>query len=260
MNRRTKTLVGLHLVALPLLLFIASRQTWPQLMRPFCFGLALSQCGLLAVWAAFGQGWPRFRTAVAAVGVSCIAAATTFALDREPERAATNASLVALIMLTAGIVFLGLLGMRIRQGLTLFQRPPPLAISADWQFSLTHIFMAMAVIAGLLSFQKAFDGVDFREHGLRSVLFWAATVPSAVVLQWASLWATLGLRHTLIKVMILLPTGPLSGLVPPLQITGSFDGRVYTFWTAVFSCQVLISLSTLLVLRSRGLNCTESGA
>ena len=213
-NARMKSLIGLHLLALPLAMFVLSRQTSPQPARPLCFGLAF--------WGVLGKRRPWFRLVGATLGVVSVGALTAFGLDESPQRIVTNASL---ILLTAGIVFPSLLAMRLRRGLALCQQPSVLATVADLQFSLVHLFMAMTVVACMFATQRAFNGVDFLEHNrLRSALFVAAIVPCVVAVEWATFWAALGLRHALARVAVLIFSGFLVGMLPPLQIMGGCSG------------------------------------
>jgi hypothetical protein len=249
-NAKIKLLIGLHLLALPLAMYVMSCQTWPQPGRPLCFGLAFSDAGLLVLWGALGKSRLWFRLFGAMLGVVSVGALTAFGLDESPQRIVTNASL---ILLTAGIVLLSLLAMRLRRGLALCQRSSPSATVADLQFSLIHLFMAMTVVACMFSIQKAFDGVNFLEHNrLRSALFVAAVVPCIVAVELATFWAALGLRHALARVLPLVFGGFLIGVLPPLQIMGGFNGDVYLFWSLAFSCQALTGAATLLAFRSCG--------
>lgn len=249
-NARMKLLISLHLLALPLAMFVLSCQTWPQPARPLCFGLAFADAGLLALWGAHGKSRLWFRLVVATLGLACLSAFTTFADSKGFQELVTNSSL---ILLPAGIVFLSLLTMRLRRTLALCQQPSPSATVADLQFSLIHLFMAMTAVACMFATQRAFDGVSFLNTiGLRSALYVAAVVPCVVGVELATFWAALGLRHALVRVLVLVLGGFLVGLLASLQIIGRFNGRVYLFWSLAFSSQALVGAATLLVFRSRG--------
>lgn len=247
---RMKLLIGLHLLALPLAIFVLSRQTWPQPARPLCIGLAFSDAGFLALWGALGKSWPGLRLIGVTLGMAGLSAFMTFADGIGPEELGTNSSL---ILLPAGIILFGLLAMRLMRGLALCQRPSVSANVTDLQFSLIHLLMAMTVVACVFSIQKAFDGVSFSEHiRLRSALYVAAVVPSVAAVEWATIWSALGLRHTLGKVLVLAPSGFLVGVFPALLITGDLNWHIYLFWSLAFSCQAFIGTATFLVFRSCG--------
>lgn len=92
-----KFLVGLHLLALPLAMFVLSHQTWPQPARPLCFGLAFSDAGFLALWGALGKSWPGLRLIGVTLGMAGLSAFMTFADGIGPEESAAAGQVVVMV-------------------------------------------------------------------------------------------------------------------------------------------------------------------
>ncbi|HVX15937.1 MAG TPA: hypothetical protein VHC22_32435 [Pirellulales bacterium] len=257
MKRRIRLLIGLHLVALCLVTFAVSRQSWPQPARPFYLGLVFSEASFLALWGASARRRRWLRLCRAIVGLALLAAATAFAVATSPHQSVT---ITALVVVPASVVFFILHARRLKKGLSLIAPRSPRPAAGDLQFSLFHLFGVTMIVAFTLSVQKAFEGHDFQEHDwVRSTFFVAAIAPCVVAVDLATFWVALGSGRVLRRLLVLLPSGIFIGIVPPFYITGSFDLSIYTFWTAAFSSQVLVGAATLLVVRSCGWRLSEHG-
>ena len=114
---------------------------------------------------------------------------------------------------------------------------------------------ATTIVAAIISVRKGlqslgYDGQDL--SGWLDIAFIVAViVPCLLLVELATFWATLGLSRPFPRLIVVVPSGFLVGIIPPFyfQTTSWID---FALWSEITGTQALMTAATLLVFRSSG--------
>lgn len=252
-NRRIKALIAALIIAVPLATAWASNYNyqWPDVNVVVHLSLVFTEAGLLGLWAAFGQSrlWPR--SLCIGSGLICLSISILIAHDGrwwlDNLRVENLLETGFVVNAPALLAFFVLRILRRSSGLRLVASPPLQPALEGFQFSIKHLMVVTALVAAILSLGNG-------GH------IWFNFVVIVAVVELATLWAALGLRSPLPRLMIVLPCGFVVGIVPPSFMMMRGDWRDVAFWSGITGFQAIITAATLLVFRSCGWRlCFEPG-
>jgi hypothetical protein len=257
-DRRIKLLLAVQIVALPLATAWASDFSGPHPVFAVLVSLIFSQAGLLGFWAAFGSSRPRGRLLCIVIGLACLSTVIPIA---ERGRAWLNdfQNLLVcglVVALPALFVFRILRILQRKRGLRLVRSPPLQTTSEGFQFSIKHLMATTAIVAAIISIRKGLNSLGYGSQGPFSwfdlAVIVAVIVPCLLLVELATFWASLGLSRPFPRLMVVVPSGFLVGIVPPFYSSSEMDWRHYMLWSGITGFQALLTAATLLVFRSCG--------
>ena len=249
MDAKIKTLVAAHFVVF-LVGWIGAFHHAPDVRFGFFLGVIFSEVGLLGIWAALGHApWARRLLAAAAVIVaSCVAT-----LVAEPYAELPQAVGYLLVFgLPCAIVFC-VLGVLRRSGRRLaLRRATEFSAREGFQFSIKHLLIATALVAGAVSVGKVTRTWHPNDRWLDMLPVLAVIPPCFVFVALATLWATLGLGRPLPRLSFVSPGALMAGLMPLVCLPGDPNMKDFLLWLAMTGTTLLITVGSLLVVRSAG--------
>lgn len=255
-DRRIKLLLAVQIVALPLATALASNFPGGDPVFVVLFSLVFSQAGLLGFWAAFGSSPPRRRLICIVIGLACLSIAIPIAESKDQWLDDFENLLVYGLVVTvpALLVFCVLRILQRSRNLRLLQSPPLQATSEGLQFSIKHLMAATAIIAVIISIQKGLRSLGYNGQGLSwldMAIIVAVIVPCLLLVELAAFWASLGLGRPFPRLMVVVPSGFLAGIVPPFYFQ-PMSWLDFVLWSGITGFQALLTVATLLVFRSCG--------
>lgn len=253
MIAKTKLLVAAHLVALPVLTSAAFGTSWPNPAGTIHLSLVFADGGLLGLWAALGTARRWIRLVITGFGMICLFLAAIVAENR-PIDFDELAMMAVLIAAPTGVVFVVLTALRSgRRALCLTRSRMLPGSSEGLQFTIKHLLIATAVVAVVLSCGKAVQ--VWHASGttwIEMAVVIAVVCPCLVLVELATFWGSLGIGRPLPRLLVVVPTAFVIGLVPPFYFMAGLGTTFFVAWSCVTGCQALITAGTLLVVRSSG--------
>lgn len=255
-DRRIKALLVVQVIALPLATALASND-WGPATAVF-FSLVFSEAGLLGLWAAFGKSRRWLRTLCTLVGLVCLSIAIPIAQVGRQWLDDVRDLLISLLVVALPALFAFCVLRRLQQkrGLRLVRSPPLQATSEGIQFSIKHLMAATAIVAAIISIRRGLQSLGYDDQSplswLDMTIIVTAIVPCLVLVELATFWAALGLSRPFPRLMVVVPSGFLVGIVPPFYSSSGMDSGLYAIWSGITGFQVLLTAATLLVFRSCG--------
>lgn len=112
------------------------------------------------------------------------------------------------------------------------------------------------IVAAIISIRKGLQNLGDGSQGGQTwfdlVIIVAVIVPCVLLVELATFWAALGLSRPIPRLLVVIPSGFLVGIVPPFYIESGMDWRHYALWSGITGFQALMTAATLLVFRSSG--------
>ena len=255
-DRRIKLLLVVQVMALPLATVWASKFPGESPAIAVLYSLIFSQAGLLGLWTAFGSSPPLIRLVCIVIGLACLSIALPIAEEGRWWLDDFENLLVygLVVAVPALLVFCVLRILQRSRRLRLVRSPPLQATSEGIQFSIKHLMAVTAIVAAIISIQKGLRSLGYDGQGLNwldMAIIVAVIVSCLLLVELAAFWASLGLSRPFPRLMVVVPSGFLAGIVPPFyfQPTGWLD---FVLWSGITGFQALLTAATLLVFRSCG--------
>jgi hypothetical protein len=254
-DRRIKLLLVVQVIALPLATAWASSFWGLEPAIAVLASLVFSQAGLLGLWAAFGKSCAWIRLPCTVVGLMGLSTAIPFA-ERKDQWLNDFESHYLITGLVVGVpallVFCVLRILQRSRGLRLVRSPPLHASCEGTQFSIKHLMASTAIVAAIISIRMGLESLWYNGQGVDKAIIVAVVVPCLLLVELATFWAALGSARSFPRLMIVLPSGFLVGIVPPFYFLRGMDWREYALWSGITGLQALLTAATLLVFRSCG--------
>ena len=214
-----------------------------ELMFIGLYALVYAQAGLIGIWSGLSTTrleW-RLPSVVAATAFVCIA----------NTGGGTRVAFLW-IALVAWPILLVLISLRhSRLGLQLAHLPNGLTVSKRFQFTIRHVLLATGVVAVVLGMGRGVRSIN----NLNTVAVMTYP-PCFVMVELATLWATLGVGRPLPRLAVVVPTAFGVGTLATYNVYGRFEqagfGSLWMLWSAALGLQAIITAVSLLVVRSCG--------
>ena len=208
--------------------------------------LVFADAGLVGVWGGLSSTrltW-RFLGVIAAIlYLWAVLSFETFNLDIV-EYLMIAFSTVALVMVLIGLRYS-------RYELHLAHLPNELTSPNGFQFSIRHLLLTTALVAIVLGIGRGVQSISDQDP--ESVL--VATIPLCVIMvELATLWATLGMGQSLFRLAGVVPLSFGIGTIPMFYVGVLEEANLRTMaqFSGIFGFQAIFSAASLLVVRSCG--------
>ncbi len=139
------------------------------------------------------------------------------------------------------------------RGITLTRSPSASAATEGLQFSIKHLMAATVIVAAIISIRQGLQSLGFEVRGWGDLAIVAAVVvPCVLLVELATFWAALGLSRPIPRLMIVVPSGFLVGIVPPFYFPNGEGWKAFAAWSGIVGLHALFTAATLLVFRASG--------
>jgi hypothetical protein len=120
------------------------------------------------------------------------------------------------------------------------------------QFSIRHLLLATAIVAVVLGIGRGVRTITDTQWV--NVVAVAIFPPCFIMVELATLWASLGIGRPIPRLAVVIPTAFVVGAVPAFYLPGppTQESWQYFIWPAIVGLQALITAGSLLVVRSCG--------
>jgi hypothetical protein len=240
-------LVSIHVVAGLLLAWAARRNTGPTMQAVGLFALVFAEAGLIGFWGGLKSTrlvWRLPAVLVATLYLWAVCAVAT--LDASDHLALV---IIALTVVPILVVLSGLRHSRRRLRLTDLAGASP--VSEGFQFSISHLLLATAIVALVLGIGRGIRTINNRQSDIVVV---AVFPPCFVMVELATLWAALGIGRPTPRLAVVVPTAFIVGAIPVFYVPGRADPSISELivWPAIIGLQSIITACSLLVVRFCG--------
>jgi hypothetical protein len=258
-----RLLIGLLLLATVLVdcALVKTVGPFPLTLHPtrlFAWTLQLSQVSLMAIWLALGRTSGPLRL----MGTVMVVALWSWALaDYAPRDVHLKVSAIDLTALTVAVsvplLVARWLGLRLVDVSSAPEAEDLAGGSRRFQFSIAYLLgwiTALALMLGMLQYVTPFWNLQMGRHNA----LWALSVEwrgavfriGHAALAWSALWAVLGKRRPVVRILTLCAVGG-TAVITTFLANPRFAGGIACV-LALFSLEALLLISPLVVFRVAG--------
>jgi len=261
--RGSRLLIGLLLLATVLVdwAVVETVGPFPLTLHPtrlFALTLQVSQVSLMAIWLALGRTSGPLRL----MGAVMVVALWSWALaDYAPRDVHLKVSAIDLTALTvavsAPLLVARWLGLRLVNVSSASEVEDLAGGLKRFQFSIAYLLgwiTAVAFMLGMLQYVTPFWNLRLGYHNALWGLFleWRSVVfrIGRAALAWSALWAVLGNRRPVVRILTLCAVGGTAATTTFLANPGHAGGFAYVL--ALFLLEAMLLISSLVVFRIGG--------
>jgi len=209
------------------------------------FALVFAEAGLIGIWGGLSSTRPLWR-----ILATCAATGYIGGIQVTAMRITEKSILFLIIALTSSTILVVLSGLRLsRRKLRLANLVNEPMASEGFQFSLWHLFLATTAVAVLLAIGRGMPPIS--SPRAKDLLVSAIFPPCLIMVELATLWAALGIGRATSRLVVVVPTAFIVGMMPMFLVDPASGGRIL-LWSVIVGVQAIITACSLLVVRSCG--------
>jgi hypothetical protein len=248
---RIKSLIGFHIVAFVVANAARFGHVGPDAASVLIFrAFLLAEAALLGLWSGLGRcPWPIRVCTV--VPILLVLWGTALA-EQGGLTARDAVALGLLIGLRCAAGSLVVSALQFGMARLSLRRVSDVPSRKGFQFSLSQILIAMAVVAVALTVGKVTRDMGGAGTWMRILAMLLVITPCNALIDLATLWGALGTGHPLLRLSAVVPLAFAVGLASAFGITSHVDWQQFLLWSRLTGTTAIIIAATLLVVRSAG--------
>jgi hypothetical protein len=209
------------------------------------FALVLSEAGLIGIWGGLSSTRLLLR-----IPATCAATGYVGGIQVTAMRLAEKFTLFLIIALTSLTILVLLSGLRFsRRKLRLANLANEPIASEGFQFSSRHLLFATTVVAVVLAIGRVMPTIGSARS--KELLVSAILPLCLIMVELTTLWAALGIGRATSRLVVVIPTAFVVGMIPMFLVEPASGGRILV-WSVIIGVQAIITAGSLLVIRSNG--------